>query len=263
MKKICIGIIVLLICLLPFFTHLNKKKTNDVFLDIASRKSGVFINGDYLTYVNINDDYIEEGAKAFDEYGRDISSNVSIIYHSNNKQVSYIDTRYVNNYLVTYRVNDNGKIKEANRVVIIGDTEGPMFESIDTKVITTLEAATFDVSDGVKVYDNSLDTTLSCDNSLAMLPGSYSIVCRAFDKNGNVSEKKRLIKVIDGIKFNYDDNLTIIFPTSNDYIYKYSLDGGATFIECSSKEDLNVKSGSVIAAVYFENEIIFSNVFVF
>ena len=174
--------------------------------------------------------------------------------------MSKIDTRFLDNYLVKYSVTYNDKDYEASRIVIITDTEGPVFDNFDTVTISDLEAATYKTSDGVKATDNMDKVSIKCFNSLGILPGYYSILCQAKDKNGNVTEKNRLIKVTDNIRFNYSDRLEINFPDGEDYVYKYSLDG-KKFIRCDRHTFLDVDEGSVLAAVYLGDELVMSNTF--
>ncbi|MBR3229980.1 MAG: hypothetical protein IKF91_04050 [Bacilli bacterium] len=252
MKKVLLIIFTFIFCF-----NVDAKDKDYISID---SKDGIIIIGDLIQHINLYDDYVDDGASFYDENGNDLSSSIVVNYFNHDRQVSEIDTRFNDNYLVTYRIKYNGKEYKASRIVIISDTEAPVFNEFKTKVITDLEAATYDVSEGVIASDNSSKVKVSCDNSLSVLSGSYSILCKATDKSGNVSTKRRLIKVIKGIIFNYDNKLTINFPKGDNYIYKYSLDG-ISFTECNSKEVLNVSSGSVIAAVYLYDELITSSTY--
>lgn len=229
------------------------------YISIES-KEGIIVIGDLIQRVNLYSDYVEKGASFYDESGSDLSSSIKISYYNHDRQVSKIDTRFNDNYLVTYSIKYNGKEYKASRIVIISDTEAPIFNDFKIKTITDLEAATYDVSDGVIATDNSNKVKIKCVNSLGTLPGMYFILCKATDDSGNISTKRRFIKVIKGISFNYDDKLTINYPKGDNYIYKYSLDG-ETFIECKRREILNVSSGSVIAAIYLNDELVTSNTY--
>ena len=252
MKKILFVFLIFAFCL-------NVSAKEKEYINIDS-KEGVIVIGDLIERVNLYSDYIEKGASFYDESGNDLSSSININYFNHDRQVSKIDTRFNDNYLVTYRIKYNGKEYKASRIVIISDTEAPVFNDFKTIAITDLEAATYDVKDDVVATDNSSKVKISCDNSLGMLPGSYSILCRAFDESGNVTTKRRLIKVIKGISFDYGDRLTIDFPKGDNYIYKYSLDG-EVFTECSSHAVVDVSSGSVIAAVYLNDDLVISNTY--
>ncbi len=251
--------IVIILIILGFnflFRYINYKKNYEPFKKIEKTDSKIILNGDYLTYVNIGESYEELGAYAYIN-GNDVSSNISITYYKDDKQVFSVDTRFVSDYVVKYKVNN----MEATRVIIVCDRERPKFKTIDTLVLTDLEAINYDVNDGVEAIDNSGKVQILCDNSLGSLPGNYSITCRAYDPYGNVSVKKRLIKVINGIKFNYDKSLKITYPKGSNYVYKYSLDGGVTFINADRITTTYVNSGSVVAVVYLEDDLIMSNTY--
>ena len=252
MKKILFVFLIFTFC----FNVCAKEKE---YISIDSKK-GIIVIGDLIDRVNLYSDYIEEGASFYDEEGTDLSSSIKISYFNHGRQVSKIDTRFNDNYLVTYSIKYNGKEYKNSRIVIISDIEAPVFNDFKTKTITELEVATYDVKEDVIATDNSLKVKVKCNNSLGMLPGSYSILCKAVDENGNVSTKRKLIKVIEGISFNYDRGLTINFPKGDNYVYKYSLDG-YNFIQCSNKKVLNINSGSVIAVVYLNDELVTSNTF--
>ncbi len=252
MKKI---LFVFLIIILGLNVNAKEKK----YIKIKSNK-GIIVIGNLIERVNLYSDYVEEGASFYDDDGNDLSSSIIVNYFNHERQVSKIDTRFNDNYLVTYRIKYNGKEYKASRIVVVSDTESPVFNDFETKTITDLEVATYDVSEGVIATDNSSKVKVSCKNSLGMISGSYSVLCKAFDESGNVSTKRKLIKVIKGISFEYDNKLTINFPKGDNYIYKYSFDG-EIFTECSNKEVLNINSGSVIATVYLNDELITSNTF--
>lgn len=196
-KVIHLIIIFILIVLTTFAfnsltKYINYKKNYEPFEKIEKTNSKIILNGNYLTYLNIGDRYEELNASAYDESGNDISDKAMITYYNNGEQVFSIDTRFVDEYIVKYKVNN----MIASRVVIISDMEAPKFEPIETKTITREEAATYNVNDDVKATDNSGKVKIECDNSLSTLPGNYTINCKASDPYGNISTKKRLIKVV-------------------------------------------------------------------
>ena len=252
-----IVLVFIIVFIFIFAFKFSKNKDSKEEFELVEKSSGIIINGDYLTYVNIGDRYTDAGASIYNKDGRIISNKMITTYYDGDEQVFSIDTRYVNNYVVKYQANG----MTATRVVVICDRKAPKFEQMKTKILTDLEAATYDVSEGVVATDNSGKVDVNCENSLAILPGNYSIVCRASDPYGNVSTMKRLIKVKKGIEFNYDGNLRIKFPSGSGYVYKYSLDGGNSFVNCANEEMISVNGGSVIAAIYLDNELIMSNTY--
>ena len=253
--------IIFIFFLLITLCSCSNNKPKEKIIKLKDESSGIIINGDYLIYLNLQDEYKELEAIAYDG-NKDVSENISITYYKDGRQFFDIDTSSPGIYNVKYQVKIKNKLKEASRVVIISDVKAPKFNNVDTVTITDLDAATYDVKTGVTATDNASSVNITCDNSLKNVKGNYAIKCTAKDKYGNTSTIKRLIKVIDSIKFNYNDNKLIIdFPKNSSYTYKYSIDGGKTFIDCQNSKTLDINKGSVIATVWKENELITSNTY--
>ena len=230
-------------------SYLNRPEAKEIVQNENVQSDGftLTINGNFVTYVGINEEYEEEGAKAYFN-GKDISSDVAISYYYDDKQISSIDTKKVGSYTVKYEVTNNQKLKEVTRVVIVADNNKPRLVVPDTVTITTDEVFNYDVSEGVLATDNSGSVSFRCDNTLTNKVSNYIIKCVAKDERGNETRKNRLIKVVSGIEFEDGDDLTIKFPEGENYTYKYSLDDGKTWNDASKEEVLNI-SGNVIALV--------------
>ena len=230
-------------------SYLNRPEAKEIVQNENVQSDGftLTINGNFVTYVGINEEYEEEGAKAYFN-GKDISSDVAISYYYDDKQISSIDTKKVGSYTVKYEVTNNQKLKEVTRVVIVADNNKPRLVVPDTVTITTDEVFNYDVSEGVLATDNSGSVSFRCDNTLTNKASNYIIKCVAKDERGNETRKNRLIKVVSGIEFEDGDDLTIKFPEGENYTYKYSLDDGKTWNDASKEEVLNI-SGNVIALV--------------
>lgn len=231
-------------------SYVNRPKEKVQNIEVKNDGFNLNINGNYLTYVEVNDDYNDEGAKA-NINGQDISDEVIISYYKNDTQVSNIDTRSVATYIVKYEVASNNKTKEKTRVVIVTDSKKPNLTVPDATTITSDEVVSYDVESGVVATDNTGIVSFKCENTLLAIPGDYVIKCSAEDGNGNKTERNRLVKVINGIEFDYNGNLLIKYPkdSKKNYTYKYSLDNGQTWLDASDTENLDVKSGNVIALV--------------
>ena len=245
---IFIGLIILFIGN-KVLSYLNRPEAKEIVQNENVQSDGftLTINGNFVTYVGINEEYEEEGAKAYFN-GKDISSDVAISYYYDDKQISSIDTKKVGSYTVKYEVTNNQKLKEVTRVVIVADNNKPRLVVPDTVTITTDEVFNYDVSEGVLATDNSGSVSFRCDNILTNKASNYIIKCVAKDERGNEIRKNRLIKVVSGIEFEDGDDLTIKFPEGENYTYKYSLDDGKTWNDASKEEVLNI-SGNVIALV--------------
>lgn len=205
------------------------------------------INGDFVTYVGINEEYEDEGAKAYVN-GEDISSDIAVSYYKNNRQVSSVDTKDVGSYIVKYEISYDNKLKEIKRVVIVTDNKAPHLIVPDTVTINSDEVASYDVEEGVQATDNSGEVSFKCNNTLSAVAGDYVIECIAKDSRDNKTTRNRLIKVTKGIEFEDGDKLVIKYPSGDNYTYKYSLDGGNTWKDASVEETLDVR-GNVIALV--------------
>lgn len=256
-KARIVGIItIVVICLIILFainrtvSYINKPKEVPQNTKVQNDGFTLSINGDFLTYVDLNDEYSDKGAMAYID-GQNISDDIVVSYYQNDSQISHIDTSKPSTYTVRYEAASGGINKVVTRVVIVTDSKKPNLSVPDTVTITSDEVASYDVESGVVATDNSGIVSFECANTLSMIPGDYVIKCMARDSGGNETTRNRLIKVVSGIEFNYNGKLTITYPTAKEknYTYKYSLDNGKTWEDASVKETLENVSGNVIALV--------------
>ena len=259
---IVVVILIILFILSKIINYVNRPVEEVQNLNV--KNDGLVLNvlGNYLTYCDVNEKYVDEGAKASIN-GQDISDDVITSYYKNGRQVSAIDTRQVGTYIVRYDVRSGDKTKKVTRVVVVTDGKAPHLTVPDTVTITSDEAVNYDVENGVMVTDNAGEASFECKNTLSSVPGDYVISCMAKDSNGNKTTRNRLIKVINGIEFEYKDKLIIKYPINSkkNYTYKYSLDNGITWLNATSEEVLNVKSGNVIALVLNNDKYIMSSTY--
>lgn len=254
-----VGIAVIFGVIAMIFGTVTPDKSSDQPEYISYKKpSGIYmkLNGDYLVYVELGSIYEEQGVTAMFK-NKDITEDVIITYFQNDTEIFNIDTNQIGTYTIKYTVMYKEEIKVISRAVIISDTKAPTISIPEKQTITSVEAASFDLNQGVIASDNSGDVDLTYDNTLSTLNGDYIITYKAKDKAGNETVRKRLIKVVSGIEFSYDNKLSIKYPPSpnkSKYVYKYSLDGGDSWQDAEYKTELSVSSGTVIASVY-ENDI--------
>lgn len=258
---IIIGLIILFV-INRIFSYVNRPKEIVQNTDVKEDSFNLNINGDYLTYVRVNEKYNEEGAIAYFDK-QNISDDIIVSYYKDNSQVSSVDTSIVGTFTVKYEITNNGEYKDKTRVVVVTDDIAPNLSVPDTVTITSNEAASYDVESGVVVSDNTGEASFSCDNTLSSVPDDYIVTCIARDKNGNETVRKRLIKVVSGIEFEYDDGLIIKYPSDNkkNYTYKYSLDNGQTWLDASIKQKVDIKNGNVIALVLEDNKFKMSSTY--
>ena len=86
---------------------------------------------------------------------------------------------------------------------MVTDGKAPHLTVPDTVTITSDEAVNYDVENEVMVTDNSGEASFECKNTLSSVPGDYVISCMAKDSNGNKTTRNRLIRVINGIEFDF------------------------------------------------------------
>ena len=246
---IVIGLIILFV-INKTVRYVNEPKEVIQNTNVENDDFTLSVNGDFVTYIEVNGEYNEEGATALLD-GQNISDDIVVSYYQNDSQVSRIDTSRSSTYTVRYEVASGGENKSVTRVVVVTDNKEPSLSVPDTVTITSDEVASYDVENGVIATDNAGDASFECENTLSMVPGDYVIKCTARDSRGNETTRNRLIKVVSGIEFNYDGKLTITYPTDKEknYTYKYSLDNGKTWTDASVKEVLENVSGNVIALV--------------
>lgn len=195
MNKIKYTIIITLIVLLCIIIFPKNKKENKYTFD--GKKSGIYLKGDLITYLDIKDKYKEKGAIAKDNNGKDISSNIIVNYYNGNRQVFEINTSYKAAYTAIYQAKDDDKIYEAKRVIIINDNKPPIISDVEAKTVTIEEVPSLKLEEDIKASDDSGKVTVRCDNTVKAALGEYIIICKAKDRYGNESEIKRLIKVVE------------------------------------------------------------------
>ena len=244
--------IILLVIKIFFLDHID----TNTYLLYKKPSVDLRLNGNYVTYLNIGDEYKEKGATTT------TNKKINISYYKNNRRVIKIDTNNLATYNVKYSIDTGNKQRTITRTVIVRDNKKPLITFKETTIITTNEVKTYKLASDVIAIDNSGNVKLSYDGTLKQKPGNYIITYKAIDASGNQTSKKRLIKVIEGITFSSEDNkITINYPVSENYKYYYSIDNGEIFKETSSITTLDKENTSVIATIYENNTYIMSNTY--
>ena len=246
---IIIGLLILFITN-KIINYVNRPVEKVQNLNLKDDGVNLNVNGNYLTYVEINEKYNDAGATAYVD-GINVSDEIITSYYNDGRQISNIDTSTTDTYTVKYEVAANGKSKEVTRVVIVTDDKDPSLIVPETVTITSDQVNGFDVEAGVIATDNAGEASFECENTLSIIPDDYIIKCTGRDSRGNDTTRNRLIKVVNGIEFEKNGKLIINYTDieKKNYTYMYSLDNGQTWKEASVKETLNVTSGNVIALV--------------
>lgn len=148
------------------------------------------INGNVLTYVEINTEYIDRGVKVTDSIGNTITGTVS---QSISPDLS-ISTKGV--YLQKYSMDYNGFSNTVYRTIIVRDTIGPEILFSNNLELTYEEAQKYDFKSDIVVKDNSGEKAeVTVEDNIMDLPGRYIVKYTAIDTSGNETVKVRQVTI--------------------------------------------------------------------
>ena len=185
-------------------TRKNKDYKYDVEVIFSNEKVEVdhdapilFLNGDYVTYVEINDSegYKDLGATS-DISNLSYTTNYYKVTNNSESSVTSISINNLSKYRVEYCGSNDGKESCISRYVIVRDTVPPVITVPITQTISATEVASYNLKSGVSVTDNSgKSITPTITGKLETKPGKYVITYTATDASGNKKTKKRTIIV--------------------------------------------------------------------
>ena len=167
---------------------------------IVKESPVIVLNGSYLTYVEINDEYEEQGAYAYSYLGENITYSIGREIIKDNIQKAMVDTTEKGTYKIYYIIVDpnNGYRNLAIRTVIVRDTTPPDILFDESTTILTQNASSFNPMTGVSAVDNSGEhITVTYEGHVDSQPGNYIITYTASDSSGNIKISKRLVEVTD------------------------------------------------------------------
>lgn len=180
---------------------LNLIDLENVTENIDNNSPILVLNGNYIEYVEVNEEYTELGAKAIDSTGEEIDEeNISIQVLYNGEETT-LTTTELKTYSVVYAVTDNsGNTTSATRTVIVRDSIAPTIIIPKDTSIHVSEIASFNNQRGVIIADNyDANPTLTIDSTLANIPGTYVITYTVTDSSGNTTTERRVINVNNDI----------------------------------------------------------------
>ncbi len=148
-------------------TVLEKENDNSLNLELI---------GESIITLDINDEYIDEGAKA---YINDIDLSDKIIIDSN------LDTSTVGTYTITYKINYNNETKELERKVIVVDNSlkinltlsNTSYTNSNVKIIINVMGENFNYL----IFPNNVITKDNTTSYIINKNGNYTF--KAYDKN--------------------------------------------------------------------------------
>lgn len=172
--------------------------TSDNIDDINPNAPIIILNGNYITYTEINEEYIDAGVVAKTIDGSDITNQVYTQIMYENDEVSSVDTSDFNTYTINYTVKHNNISSKAIRTVIVNDTKPPVITFPENTTIKTSQVASFNPLSNVTIKDNSnLSVNTVVTSQLSNIPGKYIITYTATDTSGNSTVKKRMVTVVE------------------------------------------------------------------
>lgn len=170
--------------------------------------SGLFIplielNGDKHMQVEVNSEFIDEGAKAHFRFS-DYSDNIVV--------ESDLDTGKLGTYTIRYTFEKYQKSVE--RTVEVVDTTAPDIQLNGTQTMRVFENTTFEEPgyQAMDNYDGDVSAQVSVDTSQLDMKkqGSYTITYQVNDASGNSAEITRTVEVCQDptatkVYYNHDD----------------------------------------------------------
>ena len=200
------------------------------------------LNGNYIEYVEVNEEYTELGAKAIDSTGEEIDEeNISIQVLYNGEETT-LTTTELKTYSVVYAVTDkSGNTTSATRTVIVRDSTAPTIIIPKDTSIHVSEIASFNNQRGVIIADNyDANPTLTIDSTLANIPGNYVITYTVTDSSGNTTTERRVINVNNDIYESHEIAYQINGLTTPSTTSTPTMDNPVTYYGLGQNGTINV-----------------------
>lgn len=149
------------------------------------------LNDDQIIEISINQEYIEPGYTAIDEYDGDLTSKVEITGQINNEKYG--------EYILKYQVQDNsGNKTEVNRIIKVIDEIKPTIEC--KKEYTQIKKGTKKIVDceATDNYDGNITNKIEIIGKYDINKiGTYDVELKVKDNNQNEIVKKHKIIITE------------------------------------------------------------------
>ena len=171
----------------------------------------ISILGDNPMTVQLNEQFVDPGAVAFDEFSSlpneltpeqesktdgDLSNNnVPVVVVSNN-----VDTSVPGTYQVTYSATDsNNNTSVATRTVIVENNINPIITILGDNPLSITLGTTYNDSgaSAVDALGNILTTSIISNNVNINVIGTYQVIYTATDSYSNTANATRTVNVVD------------------------------------------------------------------
>lgn len=173
--------------------------SNTEEFEVNSNSPVIMLNGSYLTYVELNEQFIDEGASAKRSNGENLDLYITQEIIKDNIPKAMIDTSMFGTYMINYIIIDpESNLKNiAVRTVVIRDTTSPIIDLEESTTIQLTDVMNFNPLSGVSVSDNSGENiNINLIGNVEASVGSYILNYCAKDSSNNETCKKRIVKVI-------------------------------------------------------------------
>lgn len=182
-------------------------------------KPNLYLMGKNPLIISQGQEFIEPGFTATTINGDDISRSTVI--------EGSVDTSTIGNYVLTYKITDDGITSIKKRKVKVVDIEDPYIHHPGTTVLLNT-ATSFDVMNEVYAVDNSgesLSVKAVTDLTLG-INGEYKVVYLAKDSSGNEYSDTRRIIIRNDINTIYNKIKDSTETLNSDFFFEFEFMGG-------------------------------------
>ncbi len=191
-----IGYYTLTYTVADLYGNISLPATRVVQVEVNQTGPTITLNDHDTAILGVNFNYIDKGATAVDNVGKNISNLITTVSNVNNKVLG--------TYSVVYSITDAfGFTANKTRTVIVVDTTAPVIVSVNGKTVTdtvSFQIGTpFNYSNLVWANDNydGNDPLTQTGTLNVNIKGFYTLLFNATDASGNQANVFRLVVKVD------------------------------------------------------------------